>query len=187
MRLFQYLIFFLAISCFKSIGQSNDCDSIFWTANRKLSWLDFKAKPDTTVNFWAVSRPAMSYKSNLQNDTLKILTSCRFITCKSWTKSHGVNLLKHEQTHFDIAEYCRRLYTQKLLTITFNSQNVMQTIDNIYKEVIKFRSELDAKYDRETNFSRNEMIQDHWTKDITKKIIGLQDFETTSVTIILKQ
>lgn len=176
---------FLFISI-HSYGQVSSCDTIYWTEKVKLTWTDFKAQPDTSVSFGAISYPATGYKSKLRNDTLKIWTYCGFLTCKSWTKFNGKNLLKHEQTHFDIAEYCRRLFIQRLLALSSNRQNAMTSIDRIYKTSVNFRRALDKEYDKETDLSRNELLQDKWTKDIQDKIYALRMFNQAEVLIVLK-
>ena len=61
----------------------------------------------------------------------------------------------------------------------------MSSIDKVYKDMIKFRSDLDKEYDTKTDFSRNELVQDKWTKDIQNKIFALRRFNQADVLIAL--
>jgi hypothetical protein len=159
------------------------CDTIYWKENVKLQWSHFKAKPDTNRPMTAISSPGIAYSASFMNDSLRVAINCNFLTCVAWTKSNASNLLKHEQTHFDIAEYVRRLLIQKLIATRINSKNSLQALGNIYGEYIQIQIDLDKEYDEKTDYSRDTVMQDQWTKDIRAKIALLKAFSKSQLII----
>jgi hypothetical protein len=84
-------------------AQDNNCDSISWTKERKLSWADFKASPDTSTKDVAMSAIRLHKKWKLAGDTITIMISNYFRPCYAWSKSKDSDtLLMHEQGHFNI-------------------------------------------------------------------------------------
>lgn len=91
---------------------------IVWSENRKLTWSDFKGKPDKNSAGSASTackieiRPVnvlVDEKGNIQNyKPLKAVAL--FFPDLSWVKKKKTHLLLHEQLHFDIVE----LYSRKL-------------------------------------------------------------------------
>src|SRR5207249_3209014 len=74
------------------------CDSILWTKERKLSWNDFKAPPDTTTEDVSLSSIRLYYRWKLSGDTLIIIVSNWFRPCFAWSKvKNSDSLLIHEQ------------------------------------------------------------------------------------------
>jgi len=172
----KLLLVLLALVISNNSYSQKSCDTIYWKENLKLQWSHFKAKPDTTRPMAASSSPGIAYSAKLRGDTLRVTVNCNFLTCSAWTKSGSPNLLKHEQTHFDIAEYTRRLFVQKLTTAKINSKTAFQELTDVYTEFIKFQTELDKEYDEKTNYSRDAEMQDQWTRDIQTKIAKLKAF-----------
>jgi hypothetical protein len=159
------------------------CDTIYWKENVRLHWSDFKARPDTTRPMAAISSPGIGYSADFRNDSLRVAVNCNFRTCLAWTKSDRTTLLKHEQTHFDIAEYARRLFIQKLSSAKVNSKNPFEILNDIYAKYVKFQADLDKEYDEKTDYSRDEARQDIWTNDIRAKIALLKAFSKAQVII----
>jgi hypothetical protein len=184
-KLFYFFCFQVIFSC-NSISQQ-PCDTIQWKENSKISWADFKGKPDTSTIDAARTSSDFGYTSILFNDTLRIKTYSNLIKCTSWTKSKTLVLLLHEQIHFDITEMSRRLFFQKLLSTDFKGQNPMQIISEIYQEFVKFRLNLDDEYDKKTDHSRNIAAQDSWAKDIQNKLTYLKKFSRKQAILILRR
>jgi hypothetical protein len=170
--MYKHLSLVIVLLIFSTVilGQIAKCDTIAWEEKTKLKWSDFKGLPDTSLSYKAVSSPGIGYKARLVGDTLTLEIHCSFYTCKSWTKLDSRSLLQHEQTHFDISEYYRRIFVQKILATRLTKANALEMIRNIYKNIQKLRDELDAQYDNETNFSKNNIMQVKWTNEITIRI-----------------
>lgn len=186
MKKFLYFFCSQVFFSFNSISQQ-PCDTIQWKENIKIDWVDYRGNPDTTTLAAARTSSDIGYTANLFKDTLKIKTYSNLIKCTSWTKSKTPVLLLHERTHFDITEYSRRLLMQKLLVTDFKVQNAMQIIAEIYQEFARFRINLDDEYDEKTDYSRNMVVQDRWTKNIQNKLTSLKNFSKKEAIIILKR
>ena len=182
----HYSFLFTCFINLTSFAQADKCDTINWTKKTKLNWSNFKAKPDTASSFKAVSVAGIGYNAQNIGDTLMIGIHCSFYTCESWTKSGSGNLLKHEQTHFDIAEYFKRLFIKKLTASQLKRQSAFAQIQSIYEEIERLRDDFDNKYDSETNFSRNKAKQDKWMINIRMRIDKLNLIDKEQVTIYLK-
>src|SRR5262245_36804038 len=112
------------------LSQGNNCDSIHWTKSAKLSWSDFKAVPDTTVDAGATSSLGIAYILKRTNDSVSIKTVCYFKPCLSWCKfKNSDTLLIHEQGHFNIAEYFRRLFIKRVFEYRFHDENVVDIVE----------------------------------------------------------
>jgi hypothetical protein len=172
----------------KLISQKINCDSIPWTKDFRLKWSDFKGKADTTSAFGAVSRNGIGYRLTRLGDTVQIKVNCFFSPCISWTRSTPTDTigLLHEQGHFNIAQYFKRLFVQRLLEAKLSRDSVVKQVKNIYLSIVRERDFADKTYDKETDFSRNKLMQYRSLNKIDKKIEQLGKFDKDDVKLILK-
>jgi hypothetical protein len=184
----RYSLFCIIVTfSFNCFGQALSCDTIYWSENTKLKWTDFRGKPDTTVSFKAISSLAITYKLQLHADSLTIDVFCSFRTCNAWTKSNTLNLLKHEQTHFDISQYFKLVFIQRLLTAHYTKNNAIDQVKNIWAEIKKERDDLNITYDKESDLSRNNAAQIRWTTEINSRINRLKNEDKTRLIFFLKE
>ena len=91
-----------------------------------LNWSDFKAEPNPATyedslshikynHTWTVHSEMIGDKIYFLIDNVKLTTN--FFRHLSWVRPQyaSENLLKHEQGHFDLAEYLRFEITEKIL------------------------------------------------------------------------
>lgn len=171
-----------------SNSQIINCDSIPWSNTIKLRWTDFKAQPDTTSEYGAISRISIAYKLTQVNDIVKIVVKCFFNPCISWRKSTSNDKtgLLHEQSHFDIAQYFKRLFIKRILEKQFSRQNFLKEVKDIYTTIASERASEDKKYDEKTDYSRNKQEQFRMTEKYKKMIESLKGFDKTSIQFILR-
>ncbi|EDP69808.1 hypothetical protein FBALC1_09762 [Flavobacteriales bacterium ALC-1] len=139
---------------------------IEWSADRKLTWKDFKGKPDTInhPNTLAMTNSGFGYESGISMfKEGKIFVQSVFNTNESWVVPKGKNdyVLRHEQIHFDITEiYSRKL--RKVLTdakiTSSDTQRAKAIFDKIFNELQKRQD----KYDRETKYGDKKETQENW-------------------------
>lgn len=144
-----------------------------WSADRKLSWSDFKGKPFKTAWAAATTASGISYEfstsgtGDAMNLEIKVVTY--FYPDKSWYRPELCNdvILSHEQLHFDISElYARKM--QKILRETTFTRNIKSKIKTIFKQINRELSQLQNRYDHETDFSRNLEKQLFWNQMIAE-------------------
>jgi hypothetical protein len=163
------------------------CDSITWAANRKLTWADFKSPANEGNPFAAITYESISYSYTWRNNTLNLQTRTFFVPCLSWTKHRdSENLLLHEQGHFDIAELFRRLLVKSIAEANISSGTVKSDILKIYNSIYDQKHEYHAKYDSDTDFSRNKEKQLLWSQKIQRLINDLRYFNKETLTIAVR-
>ncbi len=140
---------------------------IKWDKNRRLTWDDFKGKPDVNSPNDAVTRCSTSYSFYCKHtDSVYIITfkiRGGFDTQTSWAVERRENqdILKHEQLHFDIHE----LYMRKLMA-AFNAakytSNYREEIKVIYQGVIGQMHAAQVKYDTDVKHPMGKDMQLYW-------------------------
>lgn len=145
---------------------------ILWAPDLKLSWKDFKGKPDPNSRVAAVTASGISYKfSSLEGDgyyEVEYTVDTFFYPKQSWYQPHMCDdvILSHEQLHFDISElFARKM--RKMMDSTRFTENVKAEVKDIYHSILKELKAFQDRYDEETNFSRNREAQLLWNKEIS--------------------
>lgn len=138
---------------------------IDWSANRKLSWDDFKGKVPEKSYFDAESYCSIIYQTGL----VTVFTKATFVVTntfdctRSWVRAGKKNdaILNHEQRHFDLCE----IYTRKLKA-EFDKQKIYinsgNKIDSIFSGLERQYNEAHRRYDEETQHGTSEIAQSGW-------------------------
>lgn len=167
----HFLSLAVTIWCFST--QSN---LIEWTAERKLTWNDFKGQPDKSSTNAALTSSSINIEFGYNRSGLKYNIKCRFDQNLSWGRIKNEYILSHEQGHFDIAEIHARKLNQQLKAYKFNNRTVGKDINRIYDTVMKEHHALQSKYDDETNYSRDPAKQNEWKIKIDEMLEELTAF-----------
>lgn len=161
-------------------------DYIPWSANYKLRWEDFQGSPDTVKfkGFKAVTWTQLKSKANLLEDRIEYEISCNFIRNESWHIHSSLDLLIHEQGHFDIAEvYARKLRKALSQHISKSITETNRFIDSTFKYYGKAKNELTDVYEKETDYSRNKKGQEKWNLKIKKMLEETKAYSNTKFVI----
>jgi len=152
-------------------------DTIAWTADKRLSWDDFKGKSPPNDRAAATTASGITYrfstsgtKENIEVD-FKIDTF--FYPTKSWYQPELCDdvILSHEQLHFDISELYARELRKRLDKASFTHGNVKSKVRTIYRKINEELSDFQNKYDSETNFSRDREQQLIWNEKIASELL----------------
>jgi hypothetical protein len=183
MKLFiTSLLFVFATTAF---AQSK-CDSIVWNANRKLTWDDFKADPYMGIKTAARTHYDFNRTWSAKGFTLTTKMICSFSPCKSWSKNkQSDNLLTHEQGHFDIAEYFRRVYNKRIAEATYSRATLPLILRNVYRNVNMECQQMQEMYDTETTHSLKREEQTQWIKKIAGVLDSVKDYDKEEVVVDL--
>lgn len=144
---------------------------ILWSAEKRLSWTDFKGKvpPAAVPAATTASGISYTYTANLIHHEVELdfEVNAYFYPNESWYQPKVCDdiTLSHEQLHFDISELFARKMRNRLERTSF-SDNVKAEIREIYQEILAELQEYQDLYDWETDFSRNRGKQLEWNQKI---------------------
>jgi len=168
------LIFFLLPSLL--MAQDKNEELLDWDKSRKLSWTDFKAKPDSESDVAARSTTYLLFSYTVNNDGFSYKIESRFSKTRSWGLHKTAYILSHEQGHFDIAEVFARKLHKKMSEYTFNRRTYQKDLKKIYQDILDEKEELQNNYDTETNHSINKEKQAEWLKKIKKLLEAYEQY-----------
>ena len=157
-------------------GQSDHEELIHWSADRKLTWTDYKgtAKPGSDVAASTATYLGIEYSFNSKGFGYKI--TCSFSKTKSWGLHKTDYILAHEQGHFDIAEIFARKLNREMSVYKFDKDNFKEDLKNIYQRITMEKENMQNDYDRETNHSILKEKQMEWLKKITRLLDEYKNF-----------
>ena len=150
-------------------------EAIPWEADRKLSWEDFRGVPPNSKRVAATTASGISYSyqtgRNRGRYRLDYQVTAFFYPQKSWYHRELCDsvVLSHEQLHFDITEMYARRMRKELGGKTFGP-DVKSKVRQIFKRLNRELSEFQARYDRETDFSRDREAQRRWNAEIARML-----------------
>jgi hypothetical protein len=179
-------ILFLFIFCAFSVV--NNKEQIEYSEQQKLAWSDYKARPNKTSSFKALTATRISFKANSDGKKLNISIKNIFEPQNSWTKTQeNIDLLEHERLHFHISELFARELRKEILTTKFRSKDekLMNEISEMYKHSMKELTEYQKQYDKESEHSINEFKQKEWEGIVFKRLSELKPFESSEIEISL--
>jgi hypothetical protein len=154
---------------------------ILWDETRKLTWNDFNGEPNDSTSaagtFCAVE--ARLCKESIVEGRVFIEVLATFDADTSWYRPEISNelTLRHEQGHFDIAEwYARELRKEmstKINTVADYNKHFQVVYDGVYDLYI---SEQQA-YERETRFGTLHDEQKKWEEKIVNNLTRLKQYK----------
>ena len=156
---------------------------IYWSENLSLTWKDFEGrKIDSTETAAATSVVQIQILPSLKsNGNYNCLFFATFHRKKSFSISRDLNLLKHEQIHFDIQElFARKIrkYFKRLIQLDpTNAQICSNAFFKYFKELNSYQE----LYDHETKGSRQKNMQQHWNLKISKELRALEEFSVENL------
>jgi len=157
-----------------SLKQDNSL--IDWSADKKLSWNDFKAEPEKGYSAAALTSTNIKIDFGYYNESLQYHIRCRFDKNKSWGRVKNDYILSHEQVHFDIAEIYARKLNKVLKTYKPNEDHISKDVNKIYENIMHEYYNKQEEYDKETNFSINKIKQEEWLKKVSNELSELKNY-----------
>lgn len=151
-------------------------DTIQYDWNRKLTWRDFKGKPDHNSMAAAITESGFGYRMAMQSATgrtnVVITVFCYFNKKKSWVKENMDTdyALTHEQHHFDITYINTCRFVQKLKEAKLTAANFQLLVDSIHDECYYALNAMQDEYDGQTSNGRLRRVQAEWNKKIDKML-----------------
>jgi len=149
-------------------------DSIHYIPGVKLSWADFRGRPDQQSSAAAITASGFGYtmemKSAGRRATLVITVYCYFQKNASWVK-RGLKsdyALLHEQHHFDITYLITAGFINKLRNTIFTLGNYESLLEKINDEYYTELEKMQNAYDGETRNGLLKSEQSEWNAKIDR-------------------
>lgn len=146
--------------------------------NRLLNWNDFKGEPDENSphdanTYWNINYGIKGM--TLKGDTVKIGSFSVTLTLdenRSWIKAQKQTdrLLKHEQGHFNIGLICQREIIRQLNSTVFFKDGLQEKMQTVFSSILDKYHLLGQQYDKETDHSKNQQLQDTWDAFFAKEL-----------------
>jgi predicted secreted Zn-dependent protease len=153
-----------------------DDNLIDWSADRKLTWADFKGTPNPSSPNAALTNSSINVEFGFNGKQMTHSIKCRFNKSLSWGRIKNDYILNHEQGHFDIAEIHARMLHKAFLDYSFNAKTVNDDVTKIYNKVVDAHVKFQKSYDAETNHSIDTALQVVWDKKIDSLLKVLRPF-----------
>lgn len=178
--MFRFFIILIFLVCYQS-----DTPEFSWHENDKLEWSDFQGEPDLISDAAAVTASGITFSYSIQESIIngvvgfKSNVFAHFYPEHSWYKKEIVNdyILMHEQFHFNITELNVRRLREDISELEI-SDSLANTLDILHKQANKALSEMQNKYDSETNSSINKAEQKKWVAFVNKELKRLEHFKS---------
>jgi hypothetical protein len=172
------LLFILLVLANYSFSQENNAitnDTIIpWNKSYKLKWEDFRGELNPNVFAYAVT----SYKIDIIPEHVSVDAHdnilnyqdldvrANFYKNQSWTVSKDLELLNHEQLHFDIAELYARKIRDRFSELKALKEKRFSMYWNAYSKLWNACRQLQKNYDLETNHGAKKSENDKWVAKI---------------------
>lgn len=162
------------LSCSNNLfNGKRDIPIICWEHPNLLQWNDFEGEiPNRTLNA-AETHVLIRYKIISKKS---VIVECCMDRTKSWVNLNSAtdSLLIHEQYHFNLAEiYARKIRREMSNLDTLSISNTKE----IYEKWLQLHWSEQARYDKETNFSKNRQKQQEWQNHMEKELEELAKFQ----------
>jgi predicted secreted Zn-dependent protease len=172
----KFFLFALLICWLSPSLHRSDNPLIDWSADRKLTWDDFKAPPDKSSPNAALTNTAIKIDFSYNNELFKYHIRCQFDKRNSWGRVKNEYILSHEQGHFDIAEIYARRLNKTLKDYQPRPESLSKDINSVYQEIMHQYHDRQTSYDEETRFSIDSQKQSEWLKKIRDELNQLRDY-----------
>lgn len=160
-------------------------DTILWDASGKLKWEDFQGVPVKNDLYKARTYSTIGYDATVLTDKIEVNLVCEFEKNKSWTTSKTLDLLRHEQLHFDIAELIsrkiRKQYEKHISIEVSKTNKILKSIYTSHVDSIWLLK--NRQYDKETAHGTILAKQKEWELKIAKELKALEAYSSTRVII----
>ena len=161
-------------------------DEFVWSEGKKLTWEDFKAKPDSHSDAVALTASGItfgySYKQQRGSGEIISFTTdvnAYFYPSKSWYHKDKANdyILQHEQLHFDITELYVRKFRKEVEHLKL-SKHIKTDLKRLQKDINEALSKAQNAYDFDTTHSINKARQQVWIDSIQSELLKLKAYKS---------
>lgn len=152
-------------------------DTIYYAANRPLTWSDFQSTRKMSNKYAAMVMPNIGYdqREEIAKGVIQVTITLKSYLAKSdcWLGSPYKDdyMLNHEQRHFDIAKIVTEQFRKKIGSAKLNPDTYEAFINMQYLDSYREMNKLQKNYDTETAHGTNRMAQQNWNKRIDELLL----------------
>jgi len=153
-------------------------DSAFpWSATGRLTWNDFRGRPAGRGPEVAKTSYALFYAWKCRREAFAFHVIAAFRPRQSWVKTVALNdsvfsrgALRHEQTHFDLAEVHARRMRRYFATLAGACSKTDSELTNLAGRLIQEEKAEQQRYDAETNHGLRSERQAAWNAEVARQL-----------------
>jgi hypothetical protein len=160
---------------FTDYSEKPEGDTIYYSANRPLTWADFKETPRES-SFEAEVLTSIGYNEHREvtEGIINLNLAMKVDLAKSdcWVKGGRGDsyMLNHEQRHFDIEKIVSEHFKKKILAMNLPVDNFDGPINVEYLETLREATAMQKQYDADTHHGENRQAQEQWNEKIDKEL-----------------
>lgn len=135
-----------------------------------MKWTDFHGKAPPTQKHAAMTYSGIDYHASLRGKKFTYKAVAFFSRIDSWVRTPTKKVLRHEQGHFNLTEIYTRKFRKAVDEYIAKGEIRQEDLHTLYFRNKKELREAQALYDKETDFSRNAVKQDYWSRKILEQL-----------------
>jgi hypothetical protein len=154
-----------------------------WSATRRLTWSDFRARPPAGRTEAAVTATSLIWGFHCTGQTFTFQTVAVFLPDQSWVDptvsiqlGSGMGTLRHEQTHFDLTEVFVRQMRQFFAALARPCDSTVQQLTDLGDRFVREESDAQRQYDKATANGRAASAQSRWDADVNRRLDTLAPY-----------
>jgi Bacterial protein of unknown function (DUF922) len=159
-------------------------DGIVWSATRPLLWSDFKGPaPSNSGQEGARTVYSLFNGARCTRQIFEFQVITAFLPRQSWvepvvlrTTAESQRTLRHEQTHFDLAEVYARRMRKYFAELPAPCARTTATLDELAGGFIRDEATTQAQYDEETRNGRLAPKQSEWDHTVAGLLESLAGY-----------
>ena len=155
-------------------------EAFAWSLKRPLVWADFKGDPPRSGSAAAETAYTLLYGARCTGQAFEFRVIAAFRPKESWVRpailkrpADSTRALKHEQTHFDLAEVHARRMRRHFAELIAPCRVSTDDLSEIAERMVKEEHAAQEKYDAETDHSRVAAEQARWDKEVAAQLSTL--------------
>ena len=153
-------------------------DSAFpWSAARRLTWNDFRGRPPAEGEEVAKTAYTLFYGWKCRGEVFDFRAIAAFRPRQSWVKAVVLkdsvarrSTLRHEQTHFDLAELHARRVQRYFEMLAGACRKTDQELTALARRLIEEEKAEQRRYDVETDHGLRLDKQAAWTDEVARRL-----------------
>jgi hypothetical protein len=159
----------------------NAKDVIYYNANKKLVWADFKGIPAPPSPVAAITSSGFGYKAGMHSTNgkgeINVSVYCYFSKPNSWVRKGKTTayILNHEQHHFDATYICTKRFIEKIRNANLTTTNMNDVLAKLYKECSAEMRKMQADYDGETMNGQLKDKQEKWNSFFDNALLTIKN------------
>jgi len=153
-------------------------EQLAWSPERRLSWEDFKATPDTANVHHAMTAANLAVDAKCNGSAFNYKVRCVFLPTESWTKNkRSHKLLQHEQMHFDLTEVHARMLRKKLELLGSSCSVAQGKLNETVSAAFTAWKKDQKQFDEASHHGLDAEVSEAWAMAIDKKLQQLEQYK----------